>query len=209
MRRNNTPYGGSGPAPTKHATRILQLNSMNFQATRCSVTIVDQWIEVVADGDDPQINLPPMRGPGGKIQLRLSCVAEPEDALQVYWSNSDTGFSAERVQTLPCNGTLQTINLAFDLSADEALYIRIDPTTGAGRSRLRGTLGGMFTLLEQKPVPAAAFDEPCTTDLTPHGPWPHAAPTMTQAPGKSSAPAPHPRPRPPKSRARPKHTAES
>jgi GT2 family glycosyltransferase len=208
MRSRNAPHAGSGPLPAKHATRILQLNAMNFQTTRCSVTIVDQWIEVAADQDDPQINLPPMRGPGGKVQLRLSCVAEAEDALQVYWSNSDTGFSAERVQTLPCTGTLQTINLAFDLTADEALYIRIDPITGPGRARLRGTLGGMFTL-EQKPVSASAADQPVMTDLATKGAWPPSAPASAHAPDKTPAPGQQSRPRPAKSRARTKHAAES
>jgi GT2 family glycosyltransferase len=209
MRSRTAPHGRTGPLPSKLASRILQLNGMDLQTTRCSATIVDQWIEITADEDDPQINLPPMKGPGGKVQLRLSCVAEPEDALQVYWSNSETGFSAERVHTLACTGSLQTVNLAFDLTVSEALYIRIDPTTGAGRSRLRGTLGGMFTLVERAPAPVIAMDEPCDADMADRAARVDPGQAHGRAPEKSAAPTLQTRPRPAKTRLRSKHSVES
>ena len=42
---------------------------------------------------------------------------------------------------------MQTASLLFDVADGEALQVRIDPTTGPGKSRLRGSLGGMFVLI--------------------------------------------------------------
>jgi GT2 family glycosyltransferase len=126
--------------------RILQLNALDLTPLRCRSVLADQWIEVDAFDEDPQLHLPPMEGCGGKVQLRLSWIAETDTALQVYWSIGGAGFSAEQVHTVPAADGLQTTTVLFDVPEGELLEVRIDPTTGSGKSRLRGSLAGMFVL---------------------------------------------------------------
>jgi hypothetical protein len=135
------------PASPPATNRILQLNSLVLTPLRCRAHVSGQWIEVDASGEDPQLHLPVMQGCGGKVQLRLSWMAETDTALQVYWAIGDCGFSPEQVHTGPPGDGLQTASLLFEVPDGEALQIRIDPTTGPGKSRLRGSLGGMFVLL--------------------------------------------------------------
>jgi GT2 family glycosyltransferase len=135
-------------AKPPYATQIIQLSSLALVAQRCRVQIADQWIEAEAYDDDPQISLPLLRGGGGNVQLRLSSVTGANDALQVYWAVNDAAFSPERVHTMPSAGGMQTAHLIFDIAADDTLQIRIDPCTQAGRARLRGSLGGVFALLD-------------------------------------------------------------
>ncbi len=137
------------PAPTPAPTtnRILQLNALTLTPLRCRAEISEQWIEVDAIGEDPQLHLPAMQGGGGKVQLRLSWIAETDTALQVYWAIGDCGFSPDNVHTVPPGDGMQTASLLFDVADGEALQVRIDPTTGPGKSRLRGSLGGMFVLI--------------------------------------------------------------
>jgi GT2 family glycosyltransferase len=203
IKRSTLPRSTTDPSATKFGTRIVQLTGMTLETERCSTDIVEQWIEIEAQQDDPQITLPPMTGPGGKVQLRLSCMSAPDDALQVYWSTGEAGFSAERVYTVPSTGTLQTVNLALDLHDDEALHIRIDPTTGVGRSRLRGTLGGMFTLLGQRAHQLADADDP--SDVSPGMPCPSPEAATLEAPPDASATVPQPARR----SGRQKHSIES
>ena len=137
------------------APHILQLASLRMNATRCTTERTDQWIDVEAFDEDPQLHLQPVRGSGGKVQLRLSCIVDATEALQVYWSTNGVEFSAERVHTIPSAGGLQTTNLAFAVAPEDVLHIRIDPTTGEGRSRLRGTLSGMFELDDEPENPVS------------------------------------------------------
>lgn len=155
--RSTRPRDRPVRRPAVQATnRILQLNALTLTPLRCRATLSDQWIEVEAFGEDPQLHLPPMLGGGGKVQLRLSWIAQAESALQVYWAIGDDGFSPEQVHTVPSAEGMQTANLLFDVPEGESLFIRIDPTTGIGKSRLRGSLGGMFVLANDGAESAAS-----------------------------------------------------
>jgi hypothetical protein len=132
------------PPPTTN--RILQLNTLTLMPLRCHAEVSDQWIEVDSAGEDPQLHLPLMQGGGGKVQLRLSWISEAHTALQIYWAIGDDGFSPEQVHTVQPADGMQTANVLFDVPDGDSLQVRIDPTTGPGRSRLRGSLSGMFTL---------------------------------------------------------------
>jgi hypothetical protein len=112
------------------------------------VSVNDQWIDVEAFDDDPQLLLPPIRGRGGKVQLRLSCIAEPHEALQIYWALGEENFSIENLRTVSAESSVVSANLVLDVAEGELLRIRIDPITGIGAARLHGTLGGLFTLVE-------------------------------------------------------------
>jgi hypothetical protein len=135
------------PPPAQTTNRILQLNALKLTGLRCQSDISDQWIEVDATDEDPQLHLPPLQGGGGKVQLRLSWISEAHSALQVYWAIGDDGFSAEQVHTVQPADGMQTTNVLFDVPEGERMVVRIDPTTGIGKSRLRGSLAGLFTLL--------------------------------------------------------------
>jgi GT2 family glycosyltransferase len=143
-------------------TRILQLSKLNLEPTGCRITVNDQWIDVDAFDDDPQLLLPLIRGRGGKVQLRLSCIAEPHEALQIYWALNEESFSIENLRTVSADSSVVSANLVLDVAEGEVLRIRIDPITGIGASRLHGTLGGVFTLAEQAAAltPATASPQP-------------------------------------------------
>jgi len=130
----------------------MQLNKIPLETYRCSAQCTDQWIEIHAFEEDPQIYLPPVLGKGGKIQLRLSYIADPPNALQIYWAIGDAPFSTDQVQTIMATGVLEAANLVLDIGDGKNLRIRIDPTTGIGHSRLRGSLGGMFALSPPTPI---------------------------------------------------------
>jgi len=136
-------------------TRILKLSRLNLEQTRCRITVNDQWIDVDAFDDDPQLLLPPISGRGGKVQLRLSCIAERHEALQIYWALNEENFSIENLRTVTAESSVVSANLVLDVAEGDLLRIRIDPITGIGAARLHGTLGGMFTLVEQAQVKAA------------------------------------------------------
>jgi GT2 family glycosyltransferase len=129
-------------------TRILQLSRLDLEPNGCRVSVNDQWIDVEAFDDDPQLLLPPIRGRGGKVQLRLSCIAEPHEALQIYWALGEENFSIENLRTVSAESSVVSANLVLDVAEGELLRIRIDPITGIGAARLHGTLGGLFTLVE-------------------------------------------------------------
>jgi hypothetical protein len=139
---------GTAKALSPFTTQIIQLSSLALEPLRCRVQLAEQWIEADAFDDDPQISLPLLRGGGGNVQLRLSCVTEADDALQVYWAVNYAEFSPERVHTLPSAGGMQTAHLIFDIAEGDTLQIRIDPCTQSGRARLRGSLGGVFALID-------------------------------------------------------------
>ncbi len=147
------------PPPVQSTNRILQLNALKLTALRCRSEVSDQWIEVDATDEDPQLHLPLLQGGGGKVQLRLSWMSEAQSALQVYWAIGDDGFSAEQVHTAQAGDGMQTANVQFDVPEGEQLLVRIDPTTGIGKSRLRGSLAGMFELLgDERKGKDAALD---------------------------------------------------
>jgi hypothetical protein len=151
-------------------TRILQLSRLTLEQTRCRISVTDQWIDVEAFDDDPQLLLPVIRGRGGKVQLRLSCIAEPHEALQIYWATGEEPFSTENMRTVSAESAVVSANLVLDVTEGDLLRIRIDPTTGIGSSRLHGSLGGVFTLAEKvaadedmvivKPAAASASKAP-------------------------------------------------
>ncbi len=129
-------------------TRILQLSRLTLEQVRCRIAVADQWIDVESFDDDPQLLLPVIRGSGGKVQLRLSCIAESHEALQIYWAFGDEPFTVENLRTIPANSSVVSVNLVLDVAEDKLLRIRIDPITGIGASRLHGSLGGVFALVE-------------------------------------------------------------
>jgi GT2 family glycosyltransferase len=137
-------------------TRILQLSRLGLEQIRCRIVISDQWIDVEAYDDDPQLLLPLIRGRGGKVQLRLSCIAEPHEAMQIYWALGEESFSIENVRTVTAESSVVSANLVLDVAEGELLRIRIDPTTGIGASRLHGSLGGLFTLVDKSAAQAGA-----------------------------------------------------
>ncbi len=165
-----TNFVAAPPAP---ATRIMQLQALPMETVRCQTTTIDQWIEVNSADDDPQILLPPLVGYGAKLQLRISFIAEPNDALQIYWATGDALFSAEQMHTVLSSGAVETANLMFDPQPGSVLRIRIDPITGIGTCRLRGSLGGMFVLAD----PTAAPPAPAVESATP-------AAVITAKPGR-------------------------
>jgi GT2 family glycosyltransferase len=146
----------ASPAGEARTTRILQLSKLKLEQTRCRISVTEQWIDVEALDDDPQLLLPLIRGRGGKVQLRLSCIAEPHEALQIYWTTGEEPFSTENMRTVSADSAVLSANLVLDVADGELLRIRIDPTTGIGSSRLHGSLGGVFTLVEK----AAADEDP-------------------------------------------------
>jgi hypothetical protein len=147
------------PPPAQTTNRILQLNALTLMALRCHAEVSDQWIEVDATDEDPQLHLPILLVGGGKVQLRLSWISAAQTALQVYWAIGDDGFSAEQVHTTQPADGMQTANVLFDVPEGEQLLVRIDPTTGIGKSRLRGSLAGMFELLgDERKGKDAALD---------------------------------------------------
>jgi hypothetical protein len=170
-RARNRDRPATGPA-MQATNRILQLNALVLTPLRCRAELSDQWIEVDAFGEDPQLHLPPLLGGGGKVQLRLSWIAQADSALQVYWAIGDDGFSPEHVHTVQPADGIQTANLLFDVPEGYSLQIRIDPTTGIGKSRLRGSLGGMFVLATEKaereasPSPAVQTPSPAMVTRT-------------------------------------------
>jgi hypothetical protein len=133
-------------------TRILQLSRLNLEQVRCRMVVADQWIDVESFDDDPQLLLPVIRGSGGKVQLRLSCIAESHEALQIYWAFGDDPFSVENLRTVPADSSVVSVNLVLDVADGNLLRVRIDPITGIGASRLHGSLGGVFALVEQEPA---------------------------------------------------------
>ncbi len=84
------------PPPAQTTNRILQLNALTLTALRCRFEVSDQWIEVEATDEDPQIHLPLLQGGGGKVQLRLSWMSDAQSALQVYWAVGDDVFLPSR-----------------------------------------------------------------------------------------------------------------
>lgn len=126
-------------------TRILQLARLALTPTRCTIRISDQWIDIAADADDPQVLLPSINA-NGRVQLRLSFVIAAGDALQVYWASGEDSFSSENVRTVMGESVAVAASFMFDAVSGVPLRIRIDPTTGVGVSRLHGSLGGAFVL---------------------------------------------------------------
>jgi GT2 family glycosyltransferase len=145
------------PAPGPRGTRILKLSQLRLLPTRCRVEVCDQWLEVVADDDDPQLLLPPLTTTG-KVQLRLSCILAVGDSLQVYWASGDDGFTNDNVRTVEGDAEPVSVSLVFDARQDAPLRIRIDPTTGLGAARLHGSLGGSFVLAESPALPKGMPD---------------------------------------------------
>jgi len=147
-------------------TRILQLCRLPLEPLRCTIAVADQWIDVDAFDDDPQIVLPAIRGSGGKVQLRLSCIAESHEALQIYWAFGEDPFSVENLRTVSAESSVISVNLVLDVAEGGLLRLRIDPITGIGASRLHGSLGGVFTLAEQNTGEAADWGAPVLPDIT-------------------------------------------
>ena len=147
------PAAGALAAHATHATRIVQLSTVALEALRCTTQLADQWIEVEAFEDDPQLLLPLILGGGGKVQLRLSCVAEPHEAMQIFWALGDAPFSLEHFRTVTAESSVVSANIVLDVPDGETLRVRIDPITGRGRSRLHGSIGGDFVLLDPVPAP--------------------------------------------------------
>jgi GT2 family glycosyltransferase len=141
-------------AQDTETTRILQLSRLALEQVRCRIAVADQWIDVDSFDDDPQLLLPVIRGSGGKVQLRLSCIAESYEALQIYWALGDEPFSIENLRTVPADSSVVSVNLVLDVAEGDLLRIRVDPITGIGACRLHGSLGGMFALVEQDAVRA-------------------------------------------------------
>jgi GT2 family glycosyltransferase len=154
------------PPALQTTNRILQLNGLTLTALRCRSEVSDQWIEVDATDEDPQLHLPLLQGGGGKVQLRLSWISEAPSPLQVHWAIGDDGFSAEQVHTAPAADGMQTANVSFDVPEGEQLLVRIDPTTGAGKSRLRGSLAGLFELLGDERSGATSVLSACEANLS-------------------------------------------
>ncbi len=140
--------GGAKGVGEARTTRILQLSRLKLEQTRCRISVADQWIDVESFDDDPQLLLPLIRGRGGKVQLRLSCIAEPHEALQIYWAIGEEPFSIDNLRTISAESAVVSANLVMDVADGDLLRIRIDPITGIGSSRLHGSLGGVFTLVE-------------------------------------------------------------
>jgi hypothetical protein len=151
-------------------TRILQLSRLQLEQTRCRISVTDQWIDVEAFDDDPQLLLPVIRGRGGKVQLRLSCIAEPHEALQIYWATGEDLFSTENMRTVSAESAVVSANLVLDVMEGDLLRIRIDPITGIGSSRLHGSLGGVFALVDK-----AAADEDLVIVTSPGAGAPEAS----------------------------------
>ena len=159
------PAAGGSMAHAPHATRIVQLCAMELESLRCTTKLADQWIEVEAFEDDPQLLLPLILGGGGKVQLRLSCVAEPHEAMQIFWALGDAPFSLENLRTITAESAVVSANIVLDVPDGETLRVRIDPITGRGRSRLHGSIGGDFVLLD--PVPPPPVLEPLPPAILP------------------------------------------
>lgn len=147
LRQRRTAVLGK-PGLAAYPSRILQLSTLRLEPSRCRTSTAHPWIEVEAFEDDPQLLLPPIQGLGAKIQLRLSCITEVNDGVEVYWAVGKDEFSADRKQTFMPNSSSEICSTIFDLAMGEILRIRIDPTRGSGNSRLLGAIGGVFALLE-------------------------------------------------------------
>ena len=155
------PAVSSSPAPSRARTQILQVRDLKLTAVRCRVEVAEQWLEVTGDDEDPQLFLPLLEGQGGRVRLRLSCMAEVLNVVQVFWAPSADQFSLDRMTETTLSPAGAVIDRAFDLAEGERLCLRIDPLAGAGRMRLRGSLAGAFRLpgasraaAEASPAPA-------------------------------------------------------
>ena len=116
----------------------------------------EQWLEVTADDEDPQLFLPLLEGRGGRVRLRLSCMAEALNVVQVFWAPSADAFTLDRMTETTLSPAGAVVERAFDLAEGERLCLRIDPLAGAGRMRLRGSLAGAFRLPGEATGPGAA-----------------------------------------------------
>ncbi len=142
------------PAPPMALqTQIIQLCNIPLEAVRCRVQVLSQWIQVEGLDSDPQLLLPKLVGCGEKIHLRLACDAAANETLQVLWGVDEEGFGEDRMQSINVSPTVNTADLAFTVAEGSILRLRIDPSTEAVRTRLRGSIGGAFRLVEAVPPP--------------------------------------------------------
>jgi len=147
------------PAQARPATRLLQLAVLPLIAVRCRAEPREEWLEVAADSDDPQLYLPPLEGQGGRVRVRLTFAMEQINLVQVFWAATLEGFAVDRMEEIAVTSGVAGFDRVFDLSAGERLHLRIDPLAGSGRMRLRGSLAGAFSLASavpatEDPVPA-------------------------------------------------------
>ena len=146
----------AAPARPRAAPRVVQLCELPIAAARCRVETVEQWLEVASEEEDPQLYLPELRGTGGRVRLRMSCVARALNVVQVFWAPVPEGFAPERMAEASVSAAGAVLDRSFDLGEDERLLLRIDPLAGSGRIRLRGSITGAFRLIE--PAGAAPRD---------------------------------------------------
>ncbi len=140
------PPAAPPAAPARVPTQIAQLRDLKLTAARCRVEVAEQWLEVTAQEEDPQLFLPPLEGRGGRVRLRLSCIADAVNLVQVFWAASADAFTLDRMAETTLSPAGAVIERAFDLVEGETLCLRIDPLAAAGRMRLRGSLAGAFRL---------------------------------------------------------------
>ena len=142
------------PQDTRHPIKIVQITSLALHPRRCAVTVNGYWLDVVAIGDDPLLVLPGIRGRGERVHFRLNALADRNDHLQIYWSIGREEFGEERQRIMQISPELSTTDIAFDLAEGELLWLRIDPLSGPGKARLRGSISGAFDFqdrIDQEP----------------------------------------------------------
>ncbi len=147
------------PFDARRPGRIMQLNSLALRWDRCTIQVSGQWLTVRSVECDPLLFLPPIRGNGGRVQLRLISVADRVDSMQVFWALGEESFTEERQRTAAISPETSTIDLSFDLEDGEILSLRVDPLTARGKVRLRGSISGAFEPLEMV-EPSSLPDEP-------------------------------------------------
>ncbi len=153
------------PAPS--TTRILPITDIDIAHVRCRIEVREQWLEIASSEDDPQLYFPALEGHGGRVRLRLTCMTDKVDLVQLFWAFRMDGFSLAQMDEIAVTGDVASLDRSFDVAEGESLYLRIDPLAGAGRMRLRGSITGSF----RQPAGTAGHD-----------------PTATDAPGLLSLP---------------------
>jgi GT2 family glycosyltransferase len=143
------------------SNRIVQLNTISLAAARCEVTPRESWIEIRSDEEDPQLLLPAVKFTGPRIHLRISWRPQQADGLQIFWAEEGGSFSLERCCTVLADAEeTQHATVPIESPTRKILRIRIDPLRGRGQAWLRGSIGGLFTLDDDKLEGAEALPDP-------------------------------------------------